>query len=286
MSLQYQLMAELEKAFDDLVEATEALVASARQHPPAMWRFDGEADIDWLMRALTDYWYQDGQDGRATRDHVGVVVANDELLEHALNVNQCKDAFARQLGVARKQHPAMIAELKATLPFRHPVLHDHLKGSGMARLHLKQCWRRLPIADAPVSRIRLAWYSSGRSIKRMSVADVEAKLARLNNEAAHVQIQYRLLASLPDGEMLAQVQTQAPLMRANLFFREPLEDGHTRRAMNVALPLFVPAPDNRLPQINQPAPNPPEKRTRALRGDSKLESEPFIPSLRIYRYRF
>lgn len=285
MSPQYQLMAELEKAFDDLVEATEALMTTARQHPPAMWRFDGEADIDWLMRALTDYWYQDGQDGRATRDHVGVVMAGETLLEHVHEVNRCKDAFATQLSAARKQHPAMISELKATLPFRHPVLHDHLKGSGMARLHLKQCWRRLPVADAPVSRIRLAWYSSGRSIKRMSVAEVEARLARLNNEAAHVKIQYRLLASLPDGEMLAQVQTQAPLMRANVFFREPLEDGHTRRAMNVALPLFVPSPDNRLPRINQPPPQPPEKRTRALRGDSKIESEPFIPSLRIHRYR-
>ncbi|MFC0338803.1 DNA replication terminus site binding protein [Kushneria avicenniae] len=285
MSPQYQLMAELERAFDDLVEATEALIATARQHPPAMWRFGGDADIDWLMRALTDYWYQDGQDGRATRDHVGVVMADDALLEHVCEVNRCKNAFSSQLSAARKLHPAMVAELKATLPFRHPVLHDHLKGSGMARLHLKQCWRRLPVADAPVSRIRLAWYSSGRSIKRMSVSEVEARLARLNNEAAHVKIQYQLLAALPDGEMLAQIQTQAPLMRANIFFREPLEDGHTRRAMNVALPLFVPSPDNRLPQINQPPSQPPEKRTRALRGDSKIESEPFIPSLRIHRYR-
>lgn len=285
METQYRWMAELEKAFDDIIDATRALVAHARQVEAPVWAFNAEPSIDWLERALTDYWYQEGQDGRATRDHVGVIVADETMIEQAALINRRKDTFAALLKRIREHHPSTVAEIKATLPFRHPVLHDHLRGGGMARLHLKQCWRRLPIAEAPVARVRLAWYSSGRSIKRLSVDEVAQKLGGFNSEAPHIQIQHRLLAGLPDGEMLAQVQPQAPLMRANLFYREPLEDGRSRRAMNVALPLFVPASDRRLPQINQPPGQPPEKRTRALRGDSKLESEPFIPSLRIYRYR-
>lgn len=285
MEPQYRWMAELEKAFDDIIDATRALVAHARKHQAPVWAFNAEASIDWLERALTDYWYQDGQDGRVTSDYVGVVVADEAMIEQAAMINRQKDTFAALLKRIREHDPQMIAEIKSTLPFRHPVLHDHLRVGGMARLHLKQCWRRLPIAEAPVARVRLAWYTSGRSIKRLSVEEVAKKLAGFNNEASHVQIQYRLLAGLPDGEMLAQVQPQAPLMRANLFYREPLEDGRSRRAMNVALPVFVPASDGRLPQINRPPAHPPEKRTRALRGDSKIESEPFIPSLRVYRYR-
>ncbi len=55
--------------------------------------------------------------------------------------------------------------------------------------------------------------------------------------------------------------------------------------MNVALPLFIPAPDGRLPDHNLPPLQPPEARTRARRRDERLEDEPFLPSLRVYRYR-
>ena len=74
-------------------------------------------------------------------------------------------------------------------------------------------------------------------------------------------------------------------MRANLFFKEPLADGRGRRAMNLALPLFIPASDGRLPEHNQPLPRPPQGRTRARRSDERLEDDVFLPSLRVYRYR-
>ncbi|WP_106477109.1 DNA replication terminus site-binding protein [Phytohalomonas tamaricis] len=286
MDLQYQLLAKLEQAFDELISATFGLADHFEAHPTAAWALSNEtADAAWLRRALTDFWYQDGQDGRATRNYIGLIMADEALMDHVASVNRHKDAFALLLREIRNTTPTLIPELKATLPFRHPVLHNYMKGEGLARLHLKQCWRRLPVAEAPVARVRMAWYSSGRSIKRISVAEIEQRLARLNNEAPHVQIQWQKLAGIPSGEILAQVQDQAPVMRANVFYREPLDDGRTRRAMNVPLPLFIPSPDNRLPQHNEPASAPPLERTRAKRGDAKLEEEPFIPSLRVYRYR-
>lgn len=150
---------------------------------------------------------------------------------------------------------------------------------------MKQCWRLIPLAEAPVARIRFAWYTSGRSIKRISVQEAEQKLLQLDTDAPHVRIQLRKLASLPSQEVLAQVQNQAPLMRANLFYTEPLADGHTRRALNVAMPLVVPATEGRLPDIKTPPQTAPIARTRAKRRDEKLESEVFLPSLRVFRYR-
>ncbi len=283
---EYRLLARLEAAYDALIEASEALVATCRGEGGQRWAFGRDrADADWLKEALLDFWYQDGQDGRSTRSHVGLVAATPPVMERAHEVNATKQAFAGLLGEIRQEAPALLPEIKAVLPFRHPELHTHLRGSGLARLHLKQCWRAIPVAPAPVARVRLAWYSSGRSIKRLSVREAEQKLLALDTEAAHVRIQLRQLAGLPDGEPLAQVQSQAPLMRANLFFREPLEDGHRRRAMNVALPLFVPSDDGRLPDHNQPPAHPPETRTRARRRDERLEQEPLLPSLRVYRYR-
>ncbi|MBZ0332379.1 DNA replication terminus site-binding protein [Halomonas sp. ANAO-440] len=281
----YRLLAELEAAFDALIERSEELLSAYSRSPAEAWAFQADASEAWLRRALLDFWYQDGQDGRTTRSHVGLVAADDILLEKVAAVNAAKTEFATQLAHIRDNHPPLLAEAKAVLPFRHPELHDHLRGSGLARLHLKQCWRAIPVAEAPVARVRLAWYSSGRSIKRLSVSDVEKKLMTLDTDAPHVRIHLRKLAGLPSSEPLAQVQSQAPLMRANLFYTEPLDDGRTRRAMNVALPLFLPAPRGRLPDHNLPPAAPPETRTRARRSDERLEDTPFLPSLRVFRYR-
>ena len=287
----YRLLAELEAAFDRLIEHTETLLATYAAAPTQAWAFQAGEEIqpqpttEWLRRALLDYWYVDGQDGRTTRSHIGLIAANEALMAQVAAVNAAKAEFAAHLARIKEAHPPLLAEIKAVLPFRHPELHDHLRGSGLARLHLKQCWRAVPVAEAPMARVRLAWYSSGRSIKRLTVREVEKKLLALDSDAPHVRIQLRKLAALPSGEPLAQVQQQAPLMRANLFYCEPLEDGRTRRAMNVALPLFLPAPEGRLPDYNLPPPTPPQTRTRARRSDEKLEEHPYLPSLRIFRYR-
>lgn len=288
--LQYRLLAELEAAFDTIINRIEALVQcfreQNRERGVGAWALHHTTpDADWLRAALLDFWYQDGQDGRATRSYIGLIAADQQILEHVEKVNEAKDDFAGILAKIREHAADLIPEIKAVLPFRHPALHAHLTGQGLARLHLKQCWRAIPVANAPLSRVRLAWYSSGRSIKKLSVRDAEKKLLALDTESPHIRIQLKHLAGIPDSEPLAQVQKQAPLMRANLFFTEPLADGRERRAMNVALPLFIPSTDGLLPDHNQPQPTPQEKRTRAKRSDERLEDTPFLPSLRIYRYR-
>ncbi|MDH2290530.1 DNA replication terminus site-binding protein [Cobetia sp. 3AK] len=287
---EYQLMARIEAAFDEQISAAEQVITAVAEENSPLWRLDGgHADLDWLRLALQDVWYQDGQDGRVTRPYLGVVAAGPQVIQAVCALNLAKEHLAGLFAELREAYPDQLAELKAILPFRHPGLNQHLKGDGLARLHLKQCWRRVPVAEAAVARVRFAWYSSGRSIQRVSVPECEAMLMKLDTEADHVRLQLRLLAGLPSDEILARIQPQAPLMRANLFYREPVlrEDGElrTRRAMNVSLPLFLPHDDLRLPALNQPSPTPPAQRTRARRGDVRIEDTPFLKSLRVHRYR-
>ena len=282
----YHVLLQLEQQFDHLLETIEAAVSLYEQQRPATWVFNqATPSRDWLRKALLDMWHEHGQDGRETRNYIAVVAANHELISAIDKVNQAKTSFSDQLQHIKQAFPQALSDAKSRLPQRHPHVDEALRRNGLARLHLKQSWRQLPIAPAPVSRVRFAWYSSGRSIKRLSVQEAEHKLLQLDTEAPHIRIQLRALAGIPSGEVLAQVQTQAPLMRANLFFTEPLDDGHTRRALNAAMPIFVPDNSQRLPHINLPAPQPPTTRTRARRRDEKLEQEVFLPSLRIYRYR-
>ncbi|AVV33419.1 DNA replication terminus site-binding protein [Halomonas sp. SF2003] len=287
---EYQLMARIEAAFDTQISAADQVITAVREENSPLWRLDGvSADSEWLSQALQDVWYQDGQDGRVTRPYLGVVAAGPTVIERVVALNTAKEQLAELFAELREKYPDQLAELKAILPFRHPGLNQHLRGDGLARLHLKQCWRRVPVAEAPVARVRFAWYSSGRSIQRVSVAECEALLMKLDTEAEHVRLQLKLLAGLPSDEILARIQPQAPLMRANLFYREPVmrEDGElrTRRALNVSLPLFLPHDDLRLPALNQPSPTPPTERTRARRDDVRIEDTPFLKSLRVHRYR-
>ncbi|MFC7367841.1 MULTISPECIES: DNA replication terminus site-binding protein [Vreelandella] len=282
----YHLLHEIDAQFDQLVATIErAAVLYESCHPPT-WRFcRAPGDSSWLREALLDMWHQQGQDGRETRNYIAVIAANDELINEFHTINHAKSHISDLLTRIKQAEPNALNDVKSRLPRRHPSLNEVLRKSGFARLHLKQCWRHIPIAPAPVSRVRLAWYSSGRSIKRVSVQEAEHKLLQLDSDAPHVRIQLNKLAGIPSNEVLAQVQTQAPLMRANLFFVEPLADGHTRRAHNIAMPLIVPANEGRLPHLKAPSDTPPTTRTRAKRRDEKLEDEPFLPSLRIFRYR-
>lgn len=282
----YHLLLQLEQQFDYLLETIEAAVSLYEQHQTPTWVFHQTSPTKhWLRDALFDMWHEQEQDGRETRNYIAIVAANDELLTAIDAINQAKANFSEQLKNIKQRFPATLSDAKHRLPKRHPHVDEVLRRNGLARLHLKQSWRQLPIAQAPVSRVRFAWYSSGRSIKRLTVQEAERKLLQLDTDAPHIRIQMRKLASIPSGEMLAQVQTQAPLMRANLFFTEPLDDGHTRRALNAAMPIFVPDNNQRLPHINLPTLQPPTTRTRARRRDEKLEQEVFLPSLRVYRYR-
>lgn len=282
----YHLLLQLEQQFDALLGTIEAAVSLYEQQQPVSWVFNQTTpNHQWLREALFDMWHEQDQDGRETRNYIAIVAANDELLSAIDDVNLAKARFSELLQHIKQAYPQTLSEAKSRLPQRHPHVDEVLRRNGLARLHLKQSWRQLPIAQAPVSRVRFAWYSSGRSIKRLTVQEAEQKLLNLDTEAPHIRIQLRKLAGIPSGEVLAQVQTQAPLMRANLFFTEPLEDGHTRRALNAAMPIFVPDNHKRLPHIKVPASQPPTTRTRARRRDEKLEQDVFLSSLRIYRYR-
>ena len=282
----YQLLLKLEQQFDYLLATIDTAASLYEQQSPATWVFHQTTPSHhWLREALFDMWHEQDQDGRETRNYIAIVAANDELLAAIGAINQAKKVFSELLQRTKEAHPQSLSDAKNHLPKRHPHVDAVLQRNGLARLHLKQSWRQLPIAQAPISRVRFAWYSSGRSIKRLTVQEAEHKLLQLDNDASHIRIQLRQLAGIPSGEILAQVQTQAPLMRANLFFTEPLADGHSRRALNAAMPIFVPDNNQRLPHINLPALQPPTTRTRARRRDEKIEQEMFLPSIRVYRYR-
>lgn len=275
---------ELTYLFDDWLVVTQQLNLKIRAEVPQSWMWGTNHHNETIKRlcyALSDIWYLDGQDGRATRNHIGVVKVTPATLDLVQRTNDLRTRFHQHLLNLKKVQPGLWPETSARLAKRARAVQGSLEREGLVRLHLKQFSRTVPILQSLPSRIAFNWYSSGRSIKRLSKADVLKKLEKLGVEKTHIKIQYDKVARLPDAEALAQVQTQAPLIRANVRY-----DTGVREAFNVAMPIFIPTEGGHaFPDIVAPPDAPPEARSRAARSDQKLEDHPFVPSLRVFRYR-
>lgn len=282
----YSTRHTIEDAFNDVIDALSALLDSYEQCPMTMWSHNSNADFNWLARVLLDLWYHDGQKGNHSRQHVGVVGATQAQLERVAAVNHYKHHFESVMASVKNETRSVQRAVREGLEEVAGDRRDVLGYTGLGRLHLKQTWRQLPTVETRCRLVSFSWYVSGRSIYRRTVADAEKMLADFHNDdSAHIRIQRERLASLPASEPLAQVQRQAPIMRANTVYETPTVDLKTRRMFSISMPLFVPLEAGELlPEITAPETSPPTERVRPIRSDVRLESEPFLPSLHIYRY--
>ena len=284
---------DLVTAFDALALGLAEFCQQLKLKQPNCWvaLSEGEEHLEDLVKAQSyyqDIWYKDQQDGRETRSCYGLVMADDELIALAREVNLAKDHFKALVQNVQKTHKDWWLSEKAQLNSRHKNLREQLYYTGLGRIHLKQLYRHIPILPLRPEKIGFTWYSNGRSIKKLTVAQAQAKLLAMGEEKTHIQQQLQKLNTLPEHELLAQIQTQVPVVRANLVYKIANDKGHTetvRKAMNVSLPLLVPAENNPLlPAFNQIDDQPPAARTRIARNDFKICEEVFLPSLRVHRY--
>lgn len=284
---------DLVDAFDSLALTLAEFCNQLKIQQPNCWVALSEdeenlADLDKARSYYQDIWYKDQQDGRETRSCYGLVMANDGLIELAHSANSAKDHFKKLVQSVQKNHKDWWLNEKSQLNKRHHNLREQLYFNGLSRIHLKQLYRHIPILAQRPEKIGFTWYSNGRSIKKLTIADAQKKLLAMGEDKRHIQQQLQKLNTLPEHELLAQIQTQAPVVRANLVFKQKNKDGNIesiRRAMNVSLPLLIPEEGNPLmPSFNQISDQPPTERTRIARNDFKICEEVFLPSLRIHRY--
>ena len=283
------MITELKTCFDNLKarlsELNNHLTTERPRHFYPMTgaeRAINSEPLHWVNDHLSDLWYMNHeQDGRTTRSRHGVILASPTTQVLIAEVNECKEAFSqisRQLRAGSDTH---LKDALSTLDMHGSSFRNLLGNTNeLRRIHLKQCSRNLVLLEeAPVS-CRFTWYSHGRSIKRITAREAEQALLDIGEEKPHVQTQLKILGNLPAGVKLAQVQTLAPTVRANIVFLAG------RRSINCSLPMFV-ATDNpygELPKIKDVPLTPPEGRTRKSRGDNRISEAPVLPSLRVHTY--
>jgi hypothetical protein len=160
-----------------------------------------------------------------------------------------------------------------------------MRRMGAARLNLKQAYRHIPVLDRRPIKIGFTWSKHGRVIQRTSVAAAR-RLLEQRVETSQTRLELQRLAEIREIEVLARVRSVCPHLRANLVFST--ENGSPavcRRLMQAPLPILVPLRSGeRLPEFVAVSPDPPTT-PRLRRADIRIEDEPFLPSVRIHRYR-
>jgi hypothetical protein len=234
-----------------------------------------------LANALSDLWYEGNQDGRQTRIYPGLVAVDNIQAAQLQKINEIKLQFRTVVTEIKENDSKQWREIQAKLGKRYKALHEKLSDQGINRLHLKQVFRLLPYVDQAPIKVGFNWYTSGRSITRITKAQAYELLSKLNTEAEHIKIQMNRLSGIKDSEPLARVQKQAPVLRSNLLFLNG-----QRKAMNLSMPLFFNNTHSQgFPEFNVPPAIPPKNRSRQLRSDNKIDDEPFLKSIRVHRYK-
>jgi len=279
--------------FETLLARLDAFCATVRRDtvlPVWVSRTETELaeNLDMRFKAIQIYralWYEDSQDGRETLTCPGIVGASPETLEAALVCNSAKDEFKAAVLALKvlgrvETHGAM-----NDLHRRWESVAVAMRRMGAARLNLKQAYRHIPVLEQRPLKIGFTWSKQGRVIQRTSVTAARSLLEQ-RVETPQIQLELRRLAEIREPETLARVRGVCPHLRANLVFA--VEQGSPeirRRLMQAPLPLLVPLrPGERLPEFVAVSPEPPTA-PRLRRADVRIEDDPFLPSVRIHRYR-
>ena len=255
------------------------------------WVSRTEADLaenlDMRFKAVQVYralWYEDSQDGRETLTCPGIVGASSVTLAAARACNMAKDDFKAAVLAIKALGRVETRGAMVDLHRRWETVAEAMRCMGAARLNLKQAYRHIPLLERRPLKIGFTWSKQGRVIQRTSVAAAR-RLLEQRVETPQIRLEIQRLAEISDDELLARVRSVCPHLRANIVFADLGGSGVSRRLMQAPLPILVPLQINdQLPDFVAVALEPPAG-PRLRRADVRIKDEPFLPSIRVHRYR-
>lgn len=247
-----------------------------------------QSDRESAFALINQLEYLDQQEPREIWMGAGLIATSPPTLTALAAVNSAKDQFkAAMLSLKMAKIPLQDVYLNeqfdALLNKRPNIIRSSLLKMGLARLHLKQCYRRIPYFLERPTKVSWTWANT-RAITRISFQEAEALLLKQASHPA-VELQLNKLYTLNPTEPLARVQNLAPHLRANVVF-EPSKGDQKRLMVKGAVPLFyLSEVPHLLPQIKPPGKKKGRNLNRPIRRDVKLEPTAFLPTIRVHRYQ-
>jgi hypothetical protein len=226
--------------------------------------------------------YLDGQLPREIIVAPGLVGASLETLQIIYALNSVKDKFKESVLALRNStnniwpnSPFLNEEFEKRT---NKNLRINLNRAGLSRIHLKQCYRKIPVFDKKPSRVSWTWANT-RSIKKISLLEAEQLLQKCGKDAG-IERQIKLLQSLHPDEKLAIVQDLAPHLRANIVW-----ENKQRCMVKGPVPIFFPlTTGEEFPIFITPTEKKGKNKDKPLRSDVKIEEKAFLPAIRAHKY--
>jgi hypothetical protein len=216
---------------------------------------------------------------------LGVIGVNADTLKKAEVVNTAKAKFKHACTPLQGLRIRIPVKGEASPTKAIPAIRVILRNIQRSDLNLLAAYRKIPILAAPPQTVTYT-RANTRAVYRKSVEEIAAMLENLNTPAA---ISDRELLANLDRRVthLALVKDRYPNIRANVLYSRLDAKGRGRIQITAELPLIYAIGARRGRKSEPPEVNFPSddslgpKRSR----ESKLESQRFLHSLPVYRYR-
>ena len=275
-------------ALRELERAIELLLQSLL-HEPVLVSVQGALSEREAVRRVCDAYgtinYAPEQEVNETVTCPGVVGAPAAVIARAEDVNLAKEKLKSVCTPLQNQRVRISAKdgqgrrLVQSIPLVRVLLRELQRSD----VNLLAAYRKLPILTGRPARVAYV-RARTRVVRRKTRDAILALLERTDRPG--VDADRTRMQRLPATERyLALVEERYENLRANVTFHG-LDARHRGRAQFAAeLPLLYPLGRSKeLPEILYPAPDDGAKEVIQHRA-GKLEDEPFLDSLPVYRYR-
>jgi hypothetical protein len=249
-------------------------------------RFTSSRPVEAVCSAFATIDYGIADDAHSTVTCVGVVCSNQSTVAQAVRLNEAKARL--QMACAPLQMHRMrvrVHDAEGNESVRMTTLvRVILRNIGRSHLNLLAAYRRVPILGARPTRIAFT-RTLTRRVRRVP-REVLLKRLEFSDKPAAAEDRARLRAAT--DRQFALVDPHSPNIRANIWYHS--RDAHNRDCVQISAELPILYREGRpraLPEIAYPdaadwartADSP--RRPRA----TKLEADPFLRTLPVFRYR-
>jgi hypothetical protein len=227
--------------------------------------------------------YQTHDDAETSVVCLGLIGTSAEILRKAHAVNTAKAKFKALCSPLHRIQVRIPVKGEKTPTKAISAMRVILRNIQRSDLNLLAAYRRIPILAAPPASVTYT-RANTRSVYRKSVDEIADLLQNLNSPPAIIDRE-RLNALDRRVTHLAWVKDRYQNIRANVLYSRLDPRGRGRIQIAAELPLmYATGRHAQLTEVHFPLeteiPNKPQ-RTR----ESKLEPEPFLRTLPVYRYR-
>ena len=274
---------EIAKALTTLETALERLT-EALSHRPVSAIIDGTtSDRGAIRRACESYSAIDYEMDDEIGDSVvclGVIGAQSDVVKRAQAVNVAKaelKALFAPLQRVRIRVPVKGSATKAIPALR--VILRHIQRSD---LNVNAAYRKIPILSSQPATVTYT-RAHTRAVYRKTVEQIADMLSNVSSPAA-IADRERLSNLDRRTTHLALVRYRYENIRANILYARLDPKGRGRVQISAELPIiYAIGRRTELPEVNLPVEAGTEDRPQRIR-ESKLEPQPFLRSLPVYRY--